>query len=319
MEIKPETGKFLQLNKKKFKFSNHSYLLMLLPAVLIYVVFIIYPLVNSVRMSFFDWNGVGPMENWVGIGNYMKFLTQEPFSTMFYRALVNSFTVIVVSLLANIIFGMVIAYILSKNIRFSNGYKTLFFLPYTLSVAVVAFLWGLMLNPQWGVVNYILENIGLESLALPWLGSSQTALPTIIIISLWHSLGFPIVLFYASIIGIPKELQEAAVVDGANGFTMFTRIVVPLLSPIMITVSVLTFIGALSMFELIFLLQGASAGPAYATDVLGTLFYRTAFGGTGSTATGMGLGAALATIMFLIMMPISLLAIWFQRKINVEF
>jgi raffinose/stachyose/melibiose transport system permease protein len=308
-----------KINKKKFNIKNHAYLLMLMPALLIYLVFIIYPFANSIFISFYEWSGVGPMDKFVGFGNYVKFLTEEPFSDMFFRAIAHNLVVLVINLLVSVFFGIFIAYLLSRNLRGANTYKALFFLPHTLSLAIVAFLWGLMLNPQWGIINNILKSIGLDNLALPWLGNEFTALPTVIIIGLWHSLGFPILVFLAAIISIPKELQEAAVVDGASGFTIFTRVILPLLMPPLITIAVLTFIGSLGTFELIFLLQGAEAGPFYSTDVLGTLFYRTAFGGMGSTATGMGLGAALATIMFLIMVPISLLSIYIQKKIDVQY
>jgi raffinose/stachyose/melibiose transport system permease protein len=305
--------------KKKFSIKKYTFLLMLLPALLIYLLFIIYPFLNSIIMSFYEWNGIGPMEKFVGLQNYVKFLTEEPFSTMFYRAVGHNLIVLAINLLVSVFFGIFIAFLLSQNLRGANAYKTLFFLPHTLSLAVVAFLWGLMLNPQWGVINHILKGIGLDNFALPWLGNEYTALPTIITIGLWHSLGFPILVFLAAIISIPKELQEAAYVDGASGYTIFSKIILPLLMPPLITISVLTFIGSLGAFELIFLLQGAEAGPFYSTDVLGTLFYRTAFGGMGSTATGMGLGAALATVMFIIMVPVSLLSIYIQKKIDVEY
>jgi raffinose/stachyose/melibiose transport system permease protein len=317
---KPEPSILPQIKlKKRMSFRKHAYLLMLLPALLLYSLFILYPFASSIVISFFEWSGVGPMEKWVGLDNYVKFLTKEPFAEMFYRALGHNFIVFAMNIVVSVLFGMFIAYLLSRNIRGSDVYKTLFFLPHTLSLAVVAFLWGLMLNPQWGAINFLLKKAGLESLALPWLGNEYTALPVIVLIGLWHGLGFPILVFLAAIISIPKELQEAAYVDGATGFTVFYRIIFPLLMPPLITISVLTFIGSFGAFELIFLLEGAEAGPFYSTDVLGTLFYRTAFGGMGSTATGMGLGAALATVMFCIMVPVSLLAIYMQKKIDVEY
>lgn len=305
--------------RKGFQLRKYAYLLMLLPALSIYSLIILYPFASSIVISFFEWSGVGPMEKWVGFDNYVKFLTMEPFSTMFYRALGHNLIVFGMNIVISIFFGVFVAYLLSRGMRGSNFYKTLFFMPHTLSLAVVAFLWGLMLNPQWGAINFLLKKVGLESFALPWLGNEYTALPVIVLIGLWHGLGFPILVFLAAIISIPKELQEAAYVDGASPFTVFWKIIFPLLMPPLITISVLTFIGSFGAFELIFLLQGAEAGPFYSTDVLGTLFYRTAFGGMGSTATGMGLGAALATVMFCIMVPVSLLAIYLQKKIDVEF
>lgn len=311
-------NKLKKANNKSFV-SKYSFLLMLVPAVLLYSIFILYPFVSSIVVSFFDWSGVGPMTHFVGLDNYTKWLTQEPYSTMFYRALGHNIFVFAINVIASVFFGMFIAFLLSQKIKGSKFYKVLFFMPHTFSLAVVAFLWGLLLNPQWGVVNNLLTKIGLGHYALPWLGSEHTALATIVVIGLWHGMGFPILVFLAAIISIPKELIEAAIMDGAGIPTIFMKIVMPLLIPPMITVGVLTFIGSFGTFDLIFLLEGAEAGPYYSTDVLGTLFYRTAFGGMGSQASGMGIGAALATLTILIIIPVSILSVWLQRKRNIEY
>ena len=320
-QILPKSEKHKQYKikpKKQYKIKKYAFLLMLLPALILYGLFILYPFVSSIIMSFFNWSGIGPMDKFIGFANYTHWLTEKPYSTMFYRALGHNVVVFTINIIISVFFGMFIAYLLSQKIKGSTIYKTLFFMPHTLSLAVVAFLWGLLLNPQWGVVNKILSAIGLDSLALPWLGNHHTALPTIILIGLWHSLGFPILVFLSAIISIPKSLIEAAVVDGASTFKIYSKIVLPLLMPPLITIAVLTFIGSFGTFELIFLLEGSSAGPFYTTDVLGTLFYRTAFGGMGS-ATGMGLGASLATMMFIIVVPVSLIAVYLQRKFDFEY
>ncbi|MFD2615992.1 carbohydrate ABC transporter permease [Terrilactibacillus laevilacticus] len=298
---------------------KYSFLLMLLPAVIIYGVFILYPFLSSIYVSLFDWSGIGPMTHFVGLNNYIKWLTEDPYSTMFYRALGHNIFILLINIIVSVFFGMFIAFLLSQKIKGSGIYKIIFFMPHTFSLAVVAFLWGLLLNPQWGVVNNFLKTIGLGHYALPWLGSEHTALSIIAVIGLWHSMGFPILVFLAAIMTIPKSLIEAAIIDGAGIPTIFSKIVIPLLIPPIITISVLTFIGSFGTFELMFLLEGAQAGPYYSTDVLGTLFYRTAFGGMGAEASGMGLGASLAIITLIIIIPISILSIWFQRKRNIEF
>ena len=319
LESKPLPVQPLKKERFGLKIKKYAFLLMLLPALILYGLFILYPFVSSIIMSFFEWSGIGPMDHFVGLDNYMKWLTEEPFSTMFYRALWHNVIVFIINIIISIFFGMFISYLLSQKIKGAGIYKTLFFMPHTLSLAVVAFLWGLMLNPQWGVINKLLKAVGLDQFALPWLGGEHTALPVIIGIGLWHSLGFPILVFLAAMISIPKSLIEAAVVDGASSFKIFTKIVFPLLLPPMLTIAVLTFIGSFGTFELIFLLEGSEAGPFYSTDVLGTLFYRTAFGGMGSTATGMGLGASLATMMFIIVIPVSLIAVYLQKKFDVKY
>lgn len=296
---------------------KHLYLLMLLPALVLYLTFIIYPFVRSVELSLYRWPGVGPM-TWVGLDNYAAFLVRPPFSEMFWRAIRHNLLVLGMSIVYNLGFGLFMAYILSTRPRWAEVYKTVIFLPHTLSLVITGFLWGLLLHPQWGAVNHLFKAAGLEFLARPWLGDARLALPSIVTIAAWHNLGFPILVYLAAILGVPRELHEAAAVDGATAGTRFWRITLPLVLPALITLGVFTFIGSFGTFELIFALQGAEAGPYYSTDVLGTLFYRTAFGGMGSTAQDMGLGAALAVVIFSIVFPVSMAALALQRRVAVE-
>lgn len=296
---------------------RHLYLLMVLPALVLYLTFIIYPFIRSVHLSLYRWPGVGPMK-WVGLENYADFLFKPPFSEMFWRAIGHNIQVLGLNVLYSLAVGLFIAYILSTRPRGHEAYKTIFFLPHTLSLVITGFLWSLLLHPQWGAVNAVLKAIGADFLAKAWLGDSKLALPTIITIIAWHNLGFPILVYLAAILGVPRELHEAASVDGATERVRFFRITLPLILPAMLTLSVFTFIGSFGVFELIFTLQGAEAGPYYSTDVLGTLFYRTAFGGMGSTMQDMGLGASLAVVIFLIVFPVSIAATILQRRVSVE-
>lgn len=300
------------------RWHRHLYLLMLVPALVLYLMFIIYPFLRSVQLSFYRWPGVGPM-TWVGLDNYINFLAKPPFSTMFWRAIGHNLLVLGMNVVFNLGLGLFFAYILSTRPWGVEAYKTIFFLPHTLSLAITGFLWGLLLHPQWGAVNAGLKALGLGFLAKPWLGDAQLALPSIVAIAAWHNLGFPILVYLAAILGVPRELHEAAAMDGATESVRFWRVTLPLILPALITLAVFTFIGSFGTFELIFVLQGAEAGPYYSTDVLGTLFYRTAFGGMGSTAQDMGLGAALAVVIFLIVFPVSFAATVLQRRLSVEY
>src|SRR5690606_11183142 len=154
--------------------------------------------------------------------------------------------------------------------------------------------WSLTLNPTWGIVNKALAAAGLGAWARPWLGDPRTALTAIILINAWRWIGFPVLVFLAAIQSIPSELHEAARVDGARGWQLFRHITLPLVIPAVLTVTILTFIYDFMAFELIFVMQGSSGGPAYSTDVLGTLFYRTAFGESvaGGDIGNIGLGSA---------------------------
>jgi len=190
-----------------------------------------------------------------------------------------------------------------------------------LLVVVIGFLWNLLLNPQFGALNAVLRGVGLDSLARPWLGDPNLALPSIVAVSAWANLGFPILIFLAAILGIPSDLIEAARLDGASELRVIGSIVLPLLWPTLITLIVLNFIASINSFELIFAMEGAEGGPFFATDVLGTLFYRMAFGGAGGTYAGLGLGAAaaVATLMLVVVLPVSLFVIIFQRRVSHEY
>lgn len=297
--------------------AKHLYLVMVLPALLLYSLFIIYPFARSLQLSLYRWPGVGAMK-WVGLQNFADFLFRPPFADMFWRALGHNMTVLGLNLLYSLGVGLFIACILSTRPRGHGLYKTIFFIPHTLSLVITGFLWSLLLHPQWGAINKALKALGLGVLAKAWLGDARLALPSIVTIMAWHNLGFPILVYLAAIGGVPRELHEAAAVDGATERTRFFRITLPLILPALLTLTVFTFIGSFGLFELVYTLQGAEAGPYYSTDVLGTLFYRTAFGGMGSTLQDMGLGAALAVVIFLIVFPVSILATMLQRRVSVE-
>lgn len=296
-----------------------GYWLMLAPALLLYVAFKVYPFLNSIPLSLYSWNGViGSPKIWVGLDNYRRFLFEPPFSTTFWRAFGHNWMVLGLLLLWSTGLGLLLAWIITQIRRGSGFYKAIIFMPHTISIAVTGYLWSLLLNPQFGAINFALRKTGLGALALPWLGDSKLALPTVVAVQVWHGIGFPVLISLAALLSVPKDVLEAAEVDGANRFHQFFGITLPIIRPMLINLMALNFVGAFGLFEIVFVMQGAEAGPFYATDLLGTLFYRTAFGGTGATAGGMGLGASLAVAMFVIVIPVSLLAARLQKKYSVE-
>lgn len=298
---------------------RYGFVFMLLPALVPYLVFRIYPFLSSIVLSLYRWNGVpGSPKVWVGLENYARILYLHPFAPMFWRAFGHNLIVFGLLLLWSTGLGVLLAWMMTQIKRGSGFYKTLVFMPNTISIAVTGFLWGLLLNPQFGAINFALRKIGLGALALPWLGDSRLALPTVIAVNVWHGLGFPVLVSMAAMLAVPKEILEAAEVDGANRRQQFWKITFPVILPSLINLMALNFTGAFGLFEIVFVMQGAEAGPFYSTDLLGTLFYRTAFGGMGATASGMGLGAALAVVTFSIVIPMSLLATRIQRRFSVE-
>jgi len=299
---------------------KRTFLLLLVPGLGMYLAFIVYPFIQSFIYSFYNWNGIGPLTGFVGLNNFAYILTSSSFSVFFYRAILHNLYLFAFSTVVTSIVGMIVAYLLTTiPERPSRVFQVLYFLPYVIPAVVIGFLTSIYLEPNFGVVSALLQQLGLSSLDLPWLGSETLALPTIALIGSWTSIGFAMLIFLAAMVGLPTDILEAARIDGANRVKLFTKIVFPLVRPTFITLMTLTFIGSFGTFDLIYVLEGTQAGPNYATDVSGTLFYRTAFGGFGTTAQNLGLAAALAVIGFIIVIAVSALFIWLQKKYTVQY
>jgi raffinose/stachyose/melibiose transport system permease protein len=274
-------------------------LLSLLPALLLYVVFMFLPLVYALRLSLYQGDGL-VLDRFVGLQNFVNLFTASPYRERFLNAFANNFLFFGVMMLAQNVGGLFLAVMLTSNLRLKRFFRTVFFLPLTLSPVVVGVLWMLMLNPTWGIVPKFLRLVGLAAWAKPWLGLPETALPTIALINSWQWIGLAMMFFIAGIEAIPPELFDAAKVDGASGWRLFARVTFPLLFPIFGMVSVLTFIGNFTAFDIVYVMATTEAHPNYATDIFGTFFYRTAFGRVMGGAQDVGMASAIATVMFVV-------------------
>ena len=299
--------------KKNFQ-KNGIWILFLLPALLIYLIFMAAPLLDSMRLSFYTGRGYTPTE-FVGFKNYIDLYTNPLWGERFVGALKNTFIFFSIHMIVQNSLGLFFANLLSANFKGRNFFRTIIFAPATLSVLVTGFLWTLILNPYWGAINQTLTAIGLESWAKPWLGDEKLALTTISLTSVWQWVGMPTVLFLAGLLGISEELLEAARVDGASNWHIFWRIKFPLLKPVIGVVAILTFVDNFNAFDIIFAMAGAKGEPGYSTDLLATFFYRTGIAGEHPAGIpNMGMGAAIATIIFLILMVGVLTWLYLSRE-----
>jgi raffinose/stachyose/melibiose transport system permease protein len=287
---------------------KNLYLLMALPAFLIYTMFVAYPFVSSIVLSLFDWPGIGP-KRFIGLENYATILTgfMKP---EFVRSVTHNAVFFVWSWALAILPGLAFAFLLFAGLKGTNVLKVVFFFPNVLAVVVVGFLFSLLLNPQWGPINNLLRAVGLKAWAKPWLGEIKYAFPAIIAVTAWRGLGFYILVFLAAMMGISKDEIEAARLDGASEWRIGRSVIIPHLLPTVVTLSILKFIWVFNIFDIVYAMEGSQGGPVGSTDVLGTLFYRIAFGGLGSTQVGMGLGAAVVTVIFAIVFPVSVLYVF---------
>ncbi len=287
-------------------------LLFTLPALILYTLFVIYPFVYSFNLSFFSWPGVGE-KTFVGFQNFNDILFGT-FSTEFWNTIGHNIYFFIMNCIFELGLGFIIAVILTSKIWGERFFRTMVYLPNVISMVLVGFIWTMMLNPQWGLINEILKFVGLESLTTAWLGEASTALTTVVMVNVWRNIGFYILVFVAAILGIPKDLFDAAYIDGASNFKVVRKIIFPLTLSSFKTLLILLFIWSFNIFDIVYSLEGVQAGPYRSTDVLGTFFYRTAFGGLGSSAQDYGLGASVVVLIFILVIPLSMFYAYLMDK-----
>lgn len=286
------------------------------PAVAVYSAFMVFPLVDSLRLSLFAPGGTGPGV-FVGLDNYVRLLTDSDWAPRFWGAFRNNVVFFAIHMLVQNPIALLLAVILSSRVlRGRTVYRTLIFAPTVLSVVIIGFIWKLILSPLWGVAEGALKAVGLGGFFAPWLGLEGPALIVISLMSVWQWVGIPMLLFSAALLGIPDEILEAARVDGAGPWRIFARIQLPMIAPTIGIVAVLTFVGNFNAFDLVYAVQGGLAGPEFSTDLLGTFFYRTFFGFQLQLGNPT-MGATVAGMMFLIIMSgVCLYLFGWQRRLQ---
>jgi raffinose/stachyose/melibiose transport system permease protein len=277
-------------------------LVFLAPAILVYSLLMILPLVETLRLALLATTETGV--RFVGTGNFATLFGEPTWSAQFWNALRNNFVFFLIHMLVQNPIGIALAALLSiRGLRLAAFYRTAIFVPTVLSFVIVGFVWKLILSPIWGVAPTMLDAIGLKGLFAPWLGRESSALIAVSLISVWQYVGIPMMLIYAALLTIPEEILEAAECDGITGTSQFFKIKLPLIWPTIGIVSILTFVGNFNAFDLIYTMQGALAGPNFATDILGTFLYRTFFGYQLQLGNPH-MGAAIATVMFALILTV---------------
>jgi raffinose/stachyose/melibiose transport system permease protein len=275
----------------------------LLPALLVYLLFTLLPILETIRSSFYQWDGFSQNKVWIGLANYAE-LFSDP---KFHNALGNNFIFVIFYSIIPIMIGLFLASLLSRRpIPGFAFFRTALFLPQVISMVVVGVIWRWMFNPTFGPINTFLRQIGLDAFALSWLGDFTWALPAVGSIGTWVQYGFCMVLFLAGMQHIQDEYYEAASLDGANAFRQFIHITVPGLRSEIAVALVTTIIAALRVFDLVY--TTTRGGPGESTMVTGFLIYRAAF-----TNNRIGYAAAIATVLTVIILIISLLIRRFQK------
>jgi raffinose/stachyose/melibiose transport system permease protein len=271
--------------------------LFLLPSTLIFLVFVIYPIFQSIYYSFFNWKGFGPAVDFIALDNYKRILTDRVFIT----AVRNNLMIVVLSLTLQLPLSLGLAILVGRDLPGRAFFRSIFFMPYVFSEVIAAIMWLALFNPdpERGFINALLILIpGVKP--FPWLADPKTVLMCIFVVLTWKYFGFHMLLYLTGLQNIPAEVEEAAWMDGANRFQLLTRITIPLLSSTIRTSVYLSVLGSLQQFILVWIMT--HGGPVNASEVMSTYMYRFGF-----IRFYLGYGSAVAIVMFLICLAFSLI------------
>jgi raffinose/stachyose/melibiose transport system permease protein len=270
--------------------------LFLLPAIVLFSFFLVYPIFQSVYYSFFNWKGFGPAVDFIGLDNFKRILTDW----IFLKSVGHGLLIVVLSLVIQLPLAMALALMVGRNLRGRAFFRTIFFMPYVLSEVITGIMWMILFNPdsKRGFINALLILIpGLK--AIPWLGDTRTVMLALFVVLTWKYFGFYMLLYLAGLQNIPPEIEEAALIDGVNNRQMITHITIPLIGSIIRTTIYLSVLGSMQVFALVWIMT--KGGPVNASEVMSTYMYRFSF-----VRFELGYGSAVAIVMLLISLVFSL-------------
>jgi raffinose/stachyose/melibiose transport system permease protein len=282
-------------------------ILFLLPALVIFTAFVVYPLLASLYYSLTDWDGLAPDLHFVGLANFQQLLHDVTVFTDLRNTLIFAAGVMV---LQNGL-ALLLAIILDGFLRRLSFLRVLFLIPAMLSALAVGYIWSYIYTPEFGFLNTFLGRIGLSAWQQDWLGNAHLTLFSLIFTNSWQFMGFGMVIFLAGLQAVPSELYEAANIDGTSSWQRFRDITFPLIAPSVTVNVILTMIGSMKVFDLILVMT--NGGPGDTSESLALRLYKEAF-----TLNHFGYGTAIGIVMSLFILVLSVLNLRFLRKREVE-
>ncbi|MGI6237727.1 MAG: carbohydrate ABC transporter permease [Candidatus Excrementavichristensenella sp.] len=283
--------------------NNWQYLFLVALPLAVYAVFFIYCNLNTLLLSLYKWDGLGE-KVWVGLKNFYDIFTR---SKAFSISLRNTIIYTIVLTVFQNLFGLILALLLQHNKRINRVLRTAYFLPAIFSSVAIGFLWGFIYDPNLGILNKVLEGLGLGALCRAWLGEPSIAIYSIAMVHVWVGIGYSMVLFVAGLQQIPQELYEAASIEGAGAMAIFRRITLPLLKPTILTLVVLCTIGSFKAFDYVYILTGGGSVGGKA-EVLATLIYKEGF-----AYSRLGFSSSLSVVLLVVVSIISLAQMYLLR------
>lgn len=276
-----------------------------LPAIIIYIAVMVYPTIAGAALAFTNSKG-GRNFDFVGLANFER-LANDPAAL---ASIVNTIVLTIALVIVQTGLALMLAIGLHRRLKSRGVLRTIFFLPFILPSLIVGVLWQFLYSPS-GPIDSVLDSIGLGFLSQLWLGDASIALWSVIVALIWQNVGFSMVVYIAGLEQIPEELYEAAAIDGAAGWRTFWNVTRPLLGPATTINLTLTMVGALKIFDQIFVMTGG--GPGYATDVLSLVTYRQSF-----VLGNWGYGSAIALVLAMIVAAAAFVQLWLRGRVEVE-
>ncbi len=283
---------------------------LLSPAIAVFVVFFFVPAAYLLYISFFHWGVLSSATTFVGLENFRRLFAQP----LFWHSLATTGYYTLIMIPATTLLSLGIALVLREAVTARRGgvWRAAVFLPHVTPVVATSIIWVWIFNPQFGLANFVLTSLHLP--ALGWLGTTQWALPAVMIDSLWHSLGLYVIVFLAGLANVPRDLVEVAQLDGARRQRIFYRIIWPLLSPTTFFVVILATVNSWQAFSQIYTMtggpHGGAGGPAFSTTTDALLVYQTAF-----SYYHFSLAAAMAFVLFAIILTLTLVQKWISNRL----
>jgi len=268
--------------------------LFMLPALALYALFVLFPILQAARYSLYDWNGLEPLDQFVGLANFERALSDP----VFLGAVSHNAFIVVLSLAVQIPFALLLALMLNRRFRGRSVLRLIFFAPYVIAEVITAIVWSLLLQPD-GVAEHFLTAIGRGDLYSPWLADPHTVLGALFFIISWKYFGLHMILLLAGLLGIPRELEEAATIDGATRGQAIRYVTLPLLGPTIRVSVFLSIIGALQLFDLVWVTT--RGGPVNASNTMAVYMFE-----RGIVRFQFGYGSAVAVILFLLCFALAL-------------
>ena len=286
------------MNIYKFRKIIGNYVF-IIPAAILFFTFSLYPFFKVFQLSVTNWDGISNQVQFIGLDNFKDLFTDNP---VFWLSMRNAFFVTFLALTVQNLLALFLAFLCDKDIRGGNVYRVIFYLPPVLSGIVVGLIWNWIYDGNYGLLNHFLSFIGLGNIARSWLSDSHTALVAVSVIHMWKGFGWGFIILLAGLQSIPRDLYEAARVDGANSWVVFKKITVPLMIPVFILVSILTILGTMQIFDII--IATTHGGPGYHTEVPITRIVATMIG-----SSKFGYACAMGVVFGIILLCVSLIQI----------